>query len=89
MPSLEQNEKAVQNLISRANNKTGKTNTDLTSAVNSLLAGYGQGGSGNGVPIAITSAEEVNAIMANPAENVGKIYNYAGTLFTVAKESGA
>lgn len=35
----------IANLISAANAKTGNEDTDLTSAVGSLIAGFGQGGS--------------------------------------------
>lgn len=49
------------------------------------VAGGSSGG--NGVPIVITSAEEANAIMANPAENVGKIFIVNGMLFTIVEES--
>lgn len=35
----------IQSLIGSANAATGKTDADLTTAVNSLIAGYGQGGS--------------------------------------------
>lgn len=38
----------LQGLISLANNTTGKTDTDLTAAVNALIAGFGQGGSTGG-----------------------------------------
>ena len=34
----------IQNLIATANETTGNTDTDLTSAVGSLIEGYGQGG---------------------------------------------
>lgn len=44
LSSLNQNKRALQNLIARANATTGKTDTDLTSSVESLIAGYGQGG---------------------------------------------
>lgn len=33
----------IQNLITKANNVTGKTDIDLTSSINSLIEGYGQG----------------------------------------------
>lgn len=38
----------ILNLISKANSTTGKSDNDLTSGVNSLIEGYGQGG---GVPV--------------------------------------
>lgn len=34
----------IQSLISKANSKTGRTDTDMTTAVNALISGYGQGG---------------------------------------------
>jgi hypothetical protein len=36
----------LQNLINKANTVTGKNNTDITSSVCSLIAGYGRGGGG-------------------------------------------
>lgn len=36
-------------LLNQANNTTGKTDTNLTAAVASLVAGFGQGGSGGGL----------------------------------------
>ena len=38
----------INSLISAANATTGKADTDLTSAVGALIAGFGQGGSGGG-----------------------------------------
>ena len=62
MPSPEQNKLAVQNLIAKANGVTGKSDTDLTSAVDELVAGYGQGGSGGGLDInGVIREYEVNA----------------------------
>jgi hypothetical protein len=42
----------LQNLINKANTTTGKSDTDITSGVNRLIAGYGRGGG--------TSYEEYN-----------------------------
>lgn len=54
----------LQGLISLANATTGKTDTDLTAAVNALIAGFGQGGSSGGTSgiymAKITPAEDVN-----------------------------
>lgn len=36
-------------LLNQANNTTGKTDADLTAAIASLAAGFGQGGSGGGL----------------------------------------
>lgn len=36
-------------LLNQANNTTGKTDTNLTAAISSLAAGFGQGGSGGGL----------------------------------------
>lgn len=38
----------IQGLINTANATTGKADTDLTSAVGALIAGFGQGGGGGG-----------------------------------------
>lgn len=38
----------ITNLIAKANSATGKSDADLTNGVNSLIAGYGQGGSCSG-----------------------------------------
>lgn len=54
----------LQGLISLANATTGKTDTDLTAAVNALIAGFGQGGSSGGTSgiymAKITPAEDVS-----------------------------
>lgn len=34
----------IQELIEKANDATGNTDTDLTSAIDALVAGFGQGG---------------------------------------------
>ena len=34
----------IQTLIDRANDTTGKTDTNLTDGVNALIEGYGKGG---------------------------------------------
>lgn len=56
----------LQGLISLANATTGKTDTDLTAAVNALIAGFGQGGSSGGASgiymAKITPASDVNRL---------------------------
>ncbi len=42
----------LQGLIAKANEATGNTDVDLTTAVNALVAGFGQGG--GGLPAGIT-----------------------------------
>ena len=44
MASAESVKTKIQNLIRSANATTGKNDTDLTNAVNKLIAGYGTGG---------------------------------------------
>lgn len=46
MATLEQNKIALENLVKKANEVTGKNDGDITGAINSLIAGYGKGGSG-------------------------------------------
>ena len=43
--SLALEKQIKQNLIDQANATTGNTDTDLTSAIGSLVEGFGQGGS--------------------------------------------
>ena len=43
MPTAESIKNKIQNLISRSNATTGNSATDLTSAVDGLIGGYGQG----------------------------------------------
>ena len=38
----------MRGLIQQANQTTGKTDTDMTAAIGSLIAGFGQGGGGGG-----------------------------------------
>lgn len=42
MISAEQNKRAVENLIARANSVTGSSSADLTNAVDSLIGGYAE-----------------------------------------------
>lgn len=39
----------IQNLISKANETTGNTDSDLTSSVESLIEGYGHGEESGGI----------------------------------------
>lgn len=71
MISAEQNKRAMENLITRANEITGKSDTDLTNGVNSLIEGYGQGG------ITEVSTEAEMMALLETAE-VGSIYKYMG-----------
>lgn len=57
----------IQGLINTANATTGKADTDLTSAVGALIAGFGQGGGGGGGTSGIYMAK------VTMAENVGNI----------------
>lgn len=46
----------IESMIAKANETTGKSDADLTTAMRSLIGGYGQGGeSGGGLPDAITA----------------------------------
>lgn len=47
MSTAESVKAKIQNLIDTANAATGNADTDLTTAVNSLVAGFGQGGGGS------------------------------------------
>lgn len=46
MATLDSVKAKIQSLIARANGKTGRSDADMTSAVDALIAGYGQGGGG-------------------------------------------
>ncbi|MBQ8830850.1 MAG: hypothetical protein IJ017_04580 [Oscillospiraceae bacterium] len=46
MATAESVKTKIQGLIDTANEATGGTDTDLTAAVNTLIAGFGQGGGG-------------------------------------------
>ena len=45
----------IQNLISKANSKTGRSDADMTNAVDALILGYGQGGDAPSGSINITA----------------------------------
>lgn len=49
----------LQSLINAANNTTGSGDTDMTAAVQSLIAGYGGGGSYVIVPVTIDLSSEI------------------------------
>lgn len=51
-------------LLNQANNTTGKTDTNLTAAIASLAAGFGQGGSGGG------SASGIYMAKVTPSEDL-------------------
>ena len=48
MATAESVKSKIQGLIDTANKATGNSDTDLTTAINALVAGFGQGGSGGG-----------------------------------------
>ena len=51
MATAESVKNKIQGLINTANATTGKADTDLTSAVGALIAGFGQGGGGGGIEV--------------------------------------
>lgn len=71
MATAESVKTKIQGLLAMANEATGNSNTDLTTAVNALIAGFGQGGSGSvggasGIYMAkITPAEAIDRIAIN------------------------
>ena len=58
IPAVEEAKAKIQDLIGKANKKTNKGDTELTKAVNSLIAGYGSG-SGSGGECSGTHVIEV------------------------------
>lgn len=66
MISAEQNKRAIENLIARANAKTEKGDTTITSVVNSLITGYGQGGGSGGE----CSGNHIIEVDTLPTENI-------------------
>ena len=68
MATAESVKTKIQNLIVTANEATGNADADLTTAVNSLIAGFGTGGGGDvsGIYMAkITPAEAIDRIEIN------------------------
>lgn len=71
MPTLEQNKKALKNLITKINNKTGKNDTNMTASVNRLID--------YPFPIEIDTEEKMTSILAAATlDSVGAIYKYTG-----------
>ena len=68
----------IQGLINSANATTGKKDKDLTSGVNSLIAGYGQGGGSSECP-----GEHVIKVDELPTENIDEnaIYECDGKYY--------
>lgn len=64
MATAESVKAKLQGLIGLANTTTGKADTDLTAAVNALIAGFGQGGSSDG-------ASGIYMAKVTMADNVG------------------
>ena len=65
MATAESVKAKIQNLIATANGATGNADTDLTTAVNSLIAGFGTGGGGDvsGIYMAkITPSSDVSSL---------------------------
>lgn len=79
-PTADSVKAKIQSLIAKANNTTGKSDTDLTSGVNSLIAGFGQGGSCSGNHI--IEVEEL------PTENIDEtaLYKCGDSYYQYAKE---
>lgn len=48
----------IQSLINKANSKTGRSDKDMTSAVDALVEGYGGGSSGGGVETCTVTIED-------------------------------
>lgn len=62
----------LQGLIDKANEATGNTNTDLTTAIDALVAGFGAGG--DGLPSWI---EEVDFQTFSPAADTNEIQTFS------------
>lgn len=69
-PTAESVKTKLQSLITASNAKTGKSDANLTDAVNTLLEGYGQGGGG------IIEVDELPEVGEK-----GVIYKYQGKLY--------
>ena len=67
MATAESVKAKIQILIDTANAATGNADTDLTTAVNSLAAGFGQGGSGGG------SASGIYMAKVTPSEDLANM----------------
>jgi hypothetical protein len=66
MATAESVKDKIQGLISQANGVTGKTDADLTTAIGSLIAGFGQGGGSGGGATLLESGEVTLASEINP-----------------------
>lgn len=69
MPTPETVKAKINNLIALANEKTGESDADLTTAVNRLAEGYGAGGDQSGNTCYVGTAEP-----ASELGNDGDIY---------------
>jgi hypothetical protein len=75
-------ETKIDNLRTKINSTTGKSDADLTSSVNSLIGMHGK-------PIGVaTEAEMATILEAATADTVGKVYKYTGES-TDTYENGA
>lgn len=74
---------AISARISAANGKTGKSDTTLTEAVQSLCDGYGQGGGGSG----LSFSSSANGTMPEiPKGYANTEINFSGMFSSSAKE---
>lgn len=84
-PTAEGVKSKLQSLITASNAKTGKSDANLTDAVNTLLEGYKQG-EDSPLPIEVATADEMTALLETA--EVGAIYKYTGET-TDTYENGA
>ena len=84
MATAESVKAKINNLVAKANTKTNKSDKDLTSAVNSLIAGYGQGGGSGGGSCSGNHIIEVDTL---PTENIDEnaIYKCNDTYYQAVK----
>lgn len=93
--NLELSKQRTQSLIDQANEVTGNEDTDLTSAVGSLVSGFGQGGSGVEMLSGTFMLDVSDAVLEIPVSkkctNILIFYPNAGdwTLFSAYSNVGA
>ena len=79
----------IESMITKANETTGKSDADLTVAMQSLIDGYGQGGSsGGGLPDTVEAGDTPVVSSAKLVTTLATVDNTATGISVIVPKSG-
>lgn len=79
----------IESMIAKANETTGKSNTNLTSAIQSLIDGYGQGSSsGGGLPDTVEAGDTPVVSSSKLVTTLATVDNTATGISVTVPKSG-